>query len=185
MKQRVLKVFGAAALVTAGIWIGMIVAKPVDADSAITPGTIEDPVVTKSYVDEQIAKLTGGASGSGGGTNTGSGSNGTGSNTGTNGSGTGGSSEGMAPLEVVELGIGQTLMAAAGTEVVVRVGMAIAYSSDTNGISDVTEGVDIKSGSEVPKEHLIWFPRDGRGIKANPEEIAPLTLLVRGSYTIK
>ena len=184
MKQRVLKVIGAVVLVTAGIWVGMIVAKPVDADSAITPGTIEDPVVTKSYVDEQIAKLTGGTTGSGSGSNTGTGSNETGSNAGTGGSGTGGTSAGMAPLEVVELPMGQTLMAAAGTEVVVRVGMAIAYSSDTNGISDVTAGVDIKSGSEVPTNHLIWFPRDGRGIKGNPDEIVPLTLIVRGSYTI-
>lgn len=178
MKQKVWKLAGAAVVVAAGVWVGMVAGNPLSANSsAVSPGTIEDPVVTKSYVDEQIAKLAGGGSnGNGTGGNTGGGSD----------DGQNGSEGGQAvKLEVVELPVGKTLMAAAGTEVVVRVGKAVAYSSDTNGISDLTGGADIKSGKDVPTNHLIWFPRDGRGIKGHSDEKLPLTLIVKGPYTIQ
>ncbi|RJX36995.1 hypothetical protein D3P09_25835 [Paenibacillus pinisoli] len=164
--MKVLKVTGAAVLIAAGVGVGMIMAKPLEANSAVTPGTIEDPVVTKSYVDEQIAKLNGGG------------------NPGNN-NGNSGEAGASVKLEVVEVPVGKTLMASAGAEVVVRVGKAVAYSSDTNGISDLTGGVDIKSGKDVPTNHLIWFPRDGRGIKGHPDETNVLTVLVKGNYTIK
>ncbi|MDQ6420914.1 hypothetical protein RB620_15915 [Paenibacillus sp. LHD-117] len=179
MKQKVWKLAGAAVVIAAGVWVGMVVGNPLEANSnAVTPGTIEDPIVTKSYVDEQIAKLLNGGTGDNG---SGGNNGGTGSEGGQNGSGSGSAVK----LEVVELPMGKTLMAKAGTEVVVRVGMAIAYSSDTNGISDLTGGVDIKSGKDVPTNHLIWFPRDGRGIKGHPDEIIPLTLIVKGPYVIQ
>ncbi|GBG08014.1 hypothetical protein PAT3040_02581 [Paenibacillus agaridevorans] len=182
MKNKVWKLAGAAVVVSAGVWAGMVVGNPLAANSnAVTPGTIEDPVVTKSYVDEQIAKLlNGGTEGDGSGNNNG----GTGGS-GSNGSESASNGNAVVKLEVVELSMGKTLIAAAGTEVVVRVGKAIAYSSDTNGISDLTGGVDIKNGKDVPTNHLIWFPRDGRGIKGHPDEIVPLTLIVKGIYTIK
>lgn len=163
MKQKILKGIGAAVLVTAGVWVGMAMAKPLEANSAVTPGTIEDPIVTKSYVDEQLGKLNSGGQ--------------IGGNTGETGA--------SVKLEVVEVPAGKTLMASAGAEVVVRVGKAVAYSSDTNGISDLTGGVDIKSGKDVPTNHLIWFPREGRGIKSHPDETGILTVLVKGNYTIK
>ncbi|QNK60473.1 hypothetical protein H7F31_05255 [Paenibacillus sp. PAMC21692] len=181
--MKALKVTSAVLLIAAGIGVGMIMAKPLVANSnTITPGTIEDPVVTKSYVDEQIAKLTnGGTIGNGSGNNGNNGGNNSG------GSGSDGGSNGGAAvkLEVVELPLGKTLMAAAGTEVVVRVGKAIAYSATTDGLSDLTEGIDIKNGKDVPKNHLIWFPRDGRGIKGHADETVPLTLVVKGPYTIQ
>ncbi|MHA6481322.1 hypothetical protein ACX1C1_05365 [Paenibacillus sp. strain BS8-2] len=178
MKQKVWKLAGAAVVVAAGVWVGMVAGNPLAANSnAASPGTIEDPVVTKSYVDEQIAKLAGGGSVGNGS----SGNNGNGSNGGQTGSEDGQSTK----LEVVELPVGKTLMAPAGTEVVVRVGKAVAYSSDENGISDLTGGTDIKSGKDVPTNHLIWFPRDGRGIKGHADEKAPLTLIVKGPYTIQ
>lgn len=177
MKHKVWKLACAAVVVATGVWVGMVAGNPLAANSSsVSPGTIEDPVVTKSYVDEQIAKLAGGGS-------VGNGSDG--NNSGSNG-GQSGSEGGQAvKLEVVELSVGKTLMAAAGTEVVVRVGKAVAYSSDTNGISDLTGGTDIKSGNDVPTNHLIWFPRDGRGIKGHADEKYPLTLIVKGPYTIQ
>ena len=180
MKRKVLKLSGAAVLIAVGVWIGIVVAKPLEANSnAIAPGSIEDPVVSKSYVDEQITKLLGNVGGTGGGNTGGS----AGGNNGNNGSG--GDTAANAVLEVVEVPVGKVLMAAAGSEVVIRVGKAVAYSSDTNGISDLTGGVDIKSGKPVPTNHLIWFPREGRGIQAAPEETLPLTVLVKGNYTLK
>ena len=169
MKAKALKIASAAVLVTAGITAGMVMAKPYEANSAATPGTVNDPVVTKSYVDEQIAKLAANGIGNGSSANAGSG------NTSTE----------AVKLEVVEIPLGKTLMAGAGAEVVVRVGKAVAYSTTTDGLSDLTEGIDIKSGKDVPKNHLIWFPRDGRGIQGHPDETAPLTVLVKGSYTLK
>ncbi|MCU6708459.1 hypothetical protein M6D81_06990 [Paenibacillus sp. J5C_2022] len=173
MKGKLVKIASATAVLGAGIWIGTLWPSIVEGDGiSLVPGSAEDPVVTKSYVDEQIAKLKGSSS-NGGNSNS---SNNTSTNDGTTAS---------VKLEVVKVPVGQILMADAGTEVVVRVGDAVAYSSDTNGISDVTEGKDIKSGSPVPKNHLIWFPREGRGIQAAEGYKEPLTVLVKGPYTLK
>lgn len=153
--------FGAAILAF-GIGVGIFTSNSSSADTALTPGSIEDPVVTKSYVDEQLAKLGEGSSG-GGGTGT----------------------EGEAALEVVAVPAGKTLMAGQGTEVIVRVGKAIVYSSDSNGIADLTGGEDLKNGTAITKNHLILFPRAGRGILPDPAQSNGLTVLVRGSYTIQ
>lgn len=183
MKAKAIKIASAAVLVTAGVWVGMVVAQPLEANSAATPGTIDDPVVTKSYVDEQIAKLV--ASGIGNGNN-GNGSSGNGQTDGGGSVGSGNEeTSGGAKLEVVEVPVDKTLMAGAGTEVVVRVGKAVAYSATTDGLSDLTDGIDIKNGNEVPRNHLIWFPRDGRGIKGHTNETVPLTVLVKGNYKIQ
>ncbi|MBD2868395.1 hypothetical protein IDH41_07395 [Paenibacillus sp. IB182493] len=150
----------AVVVLGAGVWVGANFVSPLEAESnALTPGSVEDPVVTKSYVDEQLAKL-----GAGDGT------------TGT---------VGEASLEVVAVPAGKTLMAGQGTEVIVRVGKAIAYSSDANGISDLTAGSDLTKGKAVPTNHLLLFPREGRGILPDPAQKNGLTVLVRGSYTIQ
>lgn len=163
MKQLSLKRLGAASILAIGIIAGVVLGNALTVGtSSVTPGTVNDPVVTKSYVDEQIAKL-GDSSGSGGGS----------------------SSASQAALEVVTVPVGKTLMVNAGSEAVVRGGKAIAYSSDTNGISDVTAGVDIKKGSPVPANHLIWFPREGRGIQAAADSKTSLIVLVKGTYTLE
>lgn len=161
MKQKIVKVFGAAVLITAGVWAGMVVAKPLEVSSAVTPGTIEDPVVTKSYVDAQIAKLGG------------------------NSGGTGGSGSVQATLEVVTVPADKKLIVPAGTEVVIRSGKAVAFSNDVSGISDVTDGVDILNGKPVPTNHLIWFPRDGRGIQVAPGQSGSLIVAVKGTYSLE
>ncbi|MDQ0062019.1 hypothetical protein [Paenibacillus harenae] len=163
MKQKVLRVLIACVLIGAGVWIGVSFVSPLEAESNTpTPGSVEDPVVTKSYVDEQLAKINGG----GGTGNTG---------------GTGAS----ATLEVVAVPAGKTLMAGAGTEVIVRVGKALAYSVDTNGVADLTDGTELKKGAAVPTNHLLIFPREGRGIHPDPAQNNGLTVLVRGSYTLQ
>lgn len=159
MNVKTKKVVSATTLITFGLILGMIVSNSLSVGtSSVTPGTVNDPVVTKSYVDEQMAKLGGGGS--------------TGAVTATK-------------LEVVTVPAGTILMADAGSEVVVRSGKAAAYSSDSNGISDVTAGVDIKSGSNVPANHLIWFPREGRGIQVQSGVTGSLIVLVKGPYSLK
>ncbi|MDQ8734038.1 hypothetical protein [Paenibacillus sp. LHD-38] len=159
MKQKVLRGVVAAVLVGAGVWVGVNFASPLEAESnALTPGSAEDPVVTKSYVDEQLAKAGDGP-------------------TETPGANT--------ALEVVTVPAGKTLMAGQGTEVIVRVGKAIAYSSDASGIADLTGGTDLTKGKAVPTNHLLLFPREGRGILPDPNQKNGLTVLVKGSYTLQ
>lgn len=158
-----LKWVGASAILAVGIISGSLISNALTVGtSSVTPGTVNDPVVTKSYVDEQIAKLAGGSTGSGN---------------------TGGTA--TATLEVVNVPVDRILMVNAGSEIVIRTGKAVAYSTDGNGISDVTDGSDIKNGSSVPANHLIWFPRDGRGIQAAPGSKNGLTVLVKGPYYLQ
>ncbi|MDG0811804.1 hypothetical protein [Cohnella rhizosphaerae] len=125
-----------------------------------TPGGSEDPIVTKSYVDQKIDAITNGQSG---------------------GEGAGVSSK----LQVVTVPLGSTLLVEEGGELIVRTGKAIAVSSDSNGLSDMTDGLDIAPGKPVGKNHLILFPRAGRGVMADPMQKNGLTVLVRGAYQLK
>ncbi|MNJ69128.1 hypothetical protein D3C77_654390 [compost metagenome] len=76
-------------------------------------------------------------------------------------------------------------MAAGGTEFIVRIGQAVVYTADANGISDLTDGVDIAPGEDVSNNHLLLFPRDGRGLTVKESAAGGLTVMVRGSYEIK
>ncbi len=110
----------------------------VSADGGTTPGSVEDPVVTKSYVDEQIAKALAGA-------------------------GFGSSSE----LKLVTLNNGQKLIGVNGTEIIIRGGRASAIAGVSGGLSDVTAAGDIPMNGNVPTNHHIIVPKnDGRGITA-------------------
>lgn len=199
--------------VLTGIYIGQaaIISK---ADGAVQPGSAEDPLVTKSYLDEQLKKITGGqwtgSTGTGNSGQTGGQQGNTGSTiseariqeliaaeinkvkqelqTGSNS--TGGTtvqppaSTGAAPtLEVIKLGAGQVLYAGAGTEVIVRTGKTIAVSTD-DGIPDVTSGKDIPAGTAIDNNHLLIFPREGRGIKPDPKNKDEIYVMVRGSYIL-
>lgn len=146
----------------AGVVSVIIVNSTAEADSSTTPGSADDPVVTKSYVDQKIAEL---ARGGGGNPSVGSGT--------------------IAPLEVVVVPLGKTIIVKAGGELVVRSGKAIAVSSDVNGLSDMTDGVDIAPGKPVGNNHLILFPRDGRGVTHEPKSKSDLIVLVRGGYELK
>ncbi|WP_425271733.1 hypothetical protein [Paenibacillus protaetiae] len=167
MNKQAFRIGAAVVLLGAGIWIGTGWNSIIEADTnSATPGSADDPVVTKSYVDEQIAKLSGGTS------------NGS-SNSGSNNEGQSGT------LEVVTLPSGKLLIAADGSQVIVRAGKAVAYSADANGLADVTAGQDLTNGQVVPNNHLLWFPRPGRGITTDPSYTGSLTVMVSGSYTIK
>ncbi|MDI4650292.1 hypothetical protein [Cohnella hashimotonis] len=161
--NRYTKTFGilvAAAVVAGGVnWYQSAYADV----QQTTPGLADDPIVTKSYVDQKIADLKNGGN-AGEGTQT---------------------PESASKLEVVTVPFGAKLMVSAGGEIVVRTGKAVAYSSDTNGLSDLTAGADIASGSPIATNHLILFPRDGRGIEPDPKQKNGLTVLVRGFYKLQ
>lgn len=85
-------------------------------------------------------------------------------------------------LEVVELRNGQKLIGKAGTEIILRGGKAKAIAGKLGGLSDVTGAVDIKMDQNIPPNHLLIIPRDdGRGVYV--EEYA--IFMVRGEYEIK
>jgi len=155
------KMWGTAVLLAAVIGtIGIM--STAEADGGSTPGSVDDPLVTKTYVDAAVQKLVKQElekQGSAGGSST--------------------------ALEVVTVPWGSKLIVGDGAEMIVRSGKAIAYSSDANGLSDLTDGTDIKPGKLVGNNHLILNPRGERGVEADPKQAKGLIVLVRGTYTLK
>ncbi|MEY9096604.1 hypothetical protein [Paenibacillus sp. RC84] len=172
-----------------GMVILTVLASPIHA-AAPTPGSADDPVVTKSYLEQYVQGL-GGSVGTGGGnglteskikeiiaqeiaklpTNNG-------------GGGTPSTGQGNA-MKVVALKAGQTILADAGSELIVRNGKTLAVSNDDNGIPDVTAGKDLAAGTVVQNNHLLIFPRDGRGVKPDLKETADVYVMVRGGYVVQ
>lgn len=145
------KIALAAVLFGSGLGIGTVVVSQADGSvNNNAPGSANDPIVTKSYVDEAIRKIAGSVGGGG------------------------------AELAIVTLNNGERLVVAGGTEVILRSGKAEVISGDGEGASDLTAGEDLRPGRAVQKNHLLLFPRDNRGIKAQGSAI----VLVRGGYTI-
>lgn len=131
------------------------------------PGSEQDPLISKSYVDEIVANNTAEVAQlkqqmeelknqqqSGG-------------------------SEGFV---VLNMKTGQTLLPGGGTEIILRSGKAAAVSGQNgDNLADVTAGKDLVKGAAVVINHLLISSRDdGRGLKATAE----CYLLVRGAYKI-
>ncbi len=201
----------AVATIGIGVWVGSSFTTVSNASSQL--GSADDPVVTKSYVDQQIQKALGGNLNSGtsnsssgslanNNSNTSSGtknnssssSNNSSSSSNTSNSNTGaatGSSSNSAStsattkIDIVELRPGKTLIAAAGTQIIVRHGNASVYSVDTNGIVDVTAGTDLGGNQTIANNHLLLFPRDGRGVMVTANQTSNATLMVIGSYDVQ
>lgn len=193
-----MKVSLAALAIGVGVWVGSVYSNTAIGAGTIQPGTADDPVVTKSYVDQQIQQALGGKISTGSGnTSSGADSNtGTGSNTGSTGTGnssnTGGEttlpplvSGASDALEIVMVKPGQQLIGATGAEFIVRSGKAVIVSEGTNGVADLTDGVDLTNGQEAPNNHLLSFPKDGRGITVLDGNKYSLTVMVRGGYSLK
>lgn len=169
------KVALATLAIGTGVWIGAVYSNTATGAST-TPGTADDPVVTKSYVDQQIQKALNG----GGGTTTP-----TKPTTPTNPTTPSQPSQGTDEVKNVALKPGKILIADAGAEFIVRSGNAVIYTEDSNGVADLTDGKDLLNGQAAPKNHLLSFPREGRGIQVKEGQKNGLIVMVRGGYTIK
>lgn len=174
------KVSLTVALIGGSIWAGSLLNTTASGAGATTqPGTSEDPVVTKSYVDQQIQKVLGGATSTPTpvvptpSTPTPSTPKDNG-NTGTNDA-----------VVIVDVKPGQKLIADAGAEFIVRNGKAVMYTLDTSGAADLTEGKDLTNGQAITTNHLLSFPRDGRGIMVQDGNKYNLVVMVRGGYSIQ
>ncbi len=173
--KSVSKIVLASLLFGSGLWAGsMIVSNADGLTAANQPGSVGDPVVTKSYVDEAVQKLVKNEL-----------------------SQLNLSSDqikqmiaaelkkspsGASALSVVTFNNGETLYAGEGAEFIVRTGKAVAYSNDGNGIPDVTGGKDLPNGTAIANNHLLIFPREGRGIKAASDNKGAIYVMVRGNY---
>ncbi len=68
-----------------------------------------------------------------------------------------------------------------GTELVVRSGIGKIVATAQGGVADLTAGVDLASGTDVPLNHHLLIPRsDKRGIKFSSDAI----VLVKGTYSV-
>ncbi|MZQ82375.1 hypothetical protein GQF01_09560 [Paenibacillus sp. 5J-6] len=164
------------------IMTGMLALAPmaISQAEAPTPGSSTDPVITKSYFDQNTLSeakvkdlIASAIAASAGGSQPGNGSNG--------GAGT---APTPAAMKVVQLATGQTLYAGAGAEFIVRSGRVLTVSNDDNGIPDVTGAKDLPAGTEVALNHLLIFPTEGRGIKPSPKNTADIFVMVRGGYLL-
>lgn len=173
------KVAAAAVVVGGGIWAGSLMNLTAEgAGVASQPGTTDDPVVTKSYVDQAIQQAI-----KGGGTTTEPTTpSTTNPTTPAKNEDNGASAD---AIEIVEVKPGKILIASAGAEFIVRSGKAVVYSKDTSGVADLTDGKDIGNGGAVANNHLLSFPRAGRGIQVAEGNKYNLTVMVRGGYSVK
>ncbi|QAT42575.1 hypothetical protein [Aminipila luticellarii] len=82
----------------------------------------------------------------------------------------------------ISLTAGQKLIGGEGTEIILRSGEATAIDNGANGVSDLTAGTDLTTGSQVAVNHLLLVPRnDDRGITATTD----IWVMIRGTYTIQ
>lgn len=170
------KITAAALLMAGGLWAGSIMNTTADGASVGTqPGTADDPVVTKSYVDQQIQKMMQGGSIPTPAATT--------APAATQAPSSGSTSSDA--VVIVDVKPGQTLIASAGAEFIVRAGKAVIYSNDANGVADLTEGKDLTNGQAAPSNHLLSFPREGRGITVQNGQTMGLTVMVRGNYKLQ
>lgn len=98
----------------------------------------------------------------------------------------GGSSHGAQLFEVIEAVGGQKLILGASAEVILRAGSATVISGvKGDGLADLTSGVDLQGGDAVPKQHQLLSSRDdGRGLLITSTD-AISYILVKGDYTLE
>ncbi|MDP5276705.1 hypothetical protein [Chengkuizengella axinellae] len=165
MKKHITKIALSALLLGGGYLAGSTIPTLANSFNSEQPGSANDPLVTKSYVDEQIGVLIEEQL--------------AGLDLSTVGTGSSSS------LEVVKLQPGQALYPNAGAEVIVRTGKTVALSDSSNGLADVTAAKDILNGEAIENNHLLINPGEGRGLKPHESVDYTIYVMVRGGYTIQ
>ncbi len=128
---------------------------------AVTAGGEDDPLVTKSYVDQAVAQAVADAQ---------------------KDDSSGDSETAEEGFRVVHLTAGQTVVCYENTQFVLRSGQARTVVPGSNGISDLTAGKDLTNKQNLTANHLMLVPRsDGRGFVARTE----VYVMISGAYTIE
>ena len=131
------------------------------------PGASDDPLISKSYIENQLmpqikqyieSRLA-------------------------EVGGSGGAAAGTADkFNVVNASAGQQIICSAGTELILRMGSASVIATEKGGIADTTDGFDLADGAFMPSNHLLIVPvSDGRGVRATTDII----VMIKGGYTVK
>ena len=123
---------------------------------AADPGSSDDPLVTLSYINDvlmpQVKSYVDSKSQASGG------------------------------FEIVNVKAGQTVIAGASTEMILRMGNAQIVATQKGGVADVTQGIDLQNGAVMPSNHLLIVPLDdGRGAQMLSDGI----IMIKGNYTVK
>lgn len=132
--------------------------------AAVSYGSSEDPLITKSYLDEvlqpqleadfqaeidaALAEVENGSSGD---------------------------------FKVLTLTTGQTVTCGVGCEVMLRIGSATAVGPDYPVLVDTTSGESVASGAEMKANHLYMVTIVNNGFKAGS---ATTKVLIKGDYTV-
>ena len=83
---------------------------------------------------------------------------------------------------VVSVKEGQNFYGKEGCEFILRQGGGTVIASELGGLTDVTSGVDLGNGQDVPPNHLLIVPRnDSRGFTAARDVL----IMVKGGYLIE
>lgn len=144
------------AILTIAVLIVLIAGVAAVNAATTEPGSDSDPIVTKSYVDSAISSAL------------------------ANNNDNSGSSS--ASYEVVHVDAGKKVIATGATEMILRSGTAQAIDNGSDGVSDMTSGIDLMKNYTVRTNHLLLIPRDdGRGIRTTSE----CYVMVRGPYEIQ
>ena len=132
--------------------------------AAVSYGSQDDPLISKSYLDEVLApKLEADFQAE--------------------------LDAAMANIEkqessdfaVISLTKGQTVSCGVGCEVMLRIGSAEALGADYPVLVDSTNGDSVSNGSALKSNHLYLVTIAGNGFKATA---GTTKLLIRGNYTV-
>ncbi len=150
----------------AAITLALIIALMALVAFAAEPGSSDDPLVTKSYIDnaisgvksyveEKLSQIKGSENGE--------------------------TTVLSTSYEIVRLAVGQRITFGESTELIVRMGKGSVIASEKGGIADVTAGRDLEGGEVTSANHLMIVPLgDGRGFEALEDVI----VMVKGTYQI-
>lgn len=129
--------------------------------AAYNYGTKDDPLITKSYLDEvltpelmaQFSAQLDAAEGDTG-----------------------------ADFKVLTLSRGQTISCQVGCEIMLRIGTASASGPDSPVLVDTTSGTTLENGGALVKNHLYMVTIVNNGLTASADTTK---VLISGTYTVK
>lgn len=143
-------------------------------------GTQTDPVVTKSYVEKRLSELEQKVTDSAVAKSTEQ-VNAMKAQLETLLKASGSGNSAASDFSLIQVKAGDVLVFNANTQLVMRSGLATIIGGQGGGLSDLTQGKDLKDGDNLETNHLVLVPKnDGRGIKMGYDG----WLMIKGGYQI-
>jgi len=146
------------------------------------PGSADDPLVTKSFVEQLIdARLKGKAPSSAPAAPAAPANPVTPVTPVQTGGGASAAEINVAPLEP-----GQKIIGYAGTQFIVRSGkVKVVAGENRDGFPDLTGGFDVQGGQIVGPNHLLLIPKsDGRGLVVAPDSKTAYVMII-GTFHVE